>query len=136
MSEKHELKDYRGKNVLVVDDDIDLLQQLKAGLEKMGFTVTVSETQTEAEKLIAANSFDLAVIDLMLEHKDSGFVLNYRLKKKNPEIPIIVVTSVASDTGINFEVTGEESKEWVNADVILHKDIRLEQLEGEIHRLL
>lgn len=126
---------YKGKKVLLVDDDTDLLIQIKAQLEQMEFEVLTAESQAEAEKLLD-KKFDLAIIDLMLEYLDSGFILCYKLKKKTPDLPIIIITSASTDTGLHFDATTEESKMWVNADSILDKEIRFEQLEREIDHLM
>jgi hypothetical protein len=40
-----------------------------------------------------------------MENEDSGFILSYKIKRKNPEIPIIIATAVAAETGMSFELT-------------------------------
>ncbi len=131
-----ENKSYEGKIALLVDDDIDLLEQLKMRMETMGFSVITAESQAEAEKLIETENFDLAVFDLMLENPDGGFVLSYKVKQKCSDIPVIIVTGVTGETGLRFNSTSEEYKTWTKADVVLDKDIRYEQLQREIDRLL
>jgi len=133
---KAKTADYKGKTALLIDDDVDILSQLKSYLEGMGFTVLTGESQSDGEKLIDESPFDIAVFDLMMEHQDSGFVLCYKAKKKNPDAPVIMITSVTSETGLQFDVTSDDSRSWIKADVILDKDIRVEQLEREIQRLL
>jgi ActR/RegA family two-component response regulator len=127
---------YNGKKAILVDDDLDLLEQIKIQLESIGFEVTTGETQAEGEKLIETTTPDLAIFDLMLENHDSGFILSYKLKKKFPATPVILITGVANETGIIFDASTDETREWVKADVILDKEIRFEQLEREIERLL
>jgi two-component system, OmpR family, response regulator len=124
------------RTVLIADDDIDLLEQLKMQLESMNFSVEMAESQNEAELLLDKIKPDLAIYDLMMENQDSGFVLSYKTKKKYPDVPIILVTGVTSETGLKFDTATEEMRSWIKADVILDKDIRFEQLKGEIDRLL
>lgn len=124
------------KTILVVDDDIDLLSQMKRRLEGFGFQVIAAESQAEGEKLIDTTTPDLAIFDLMMENRDSGFLLGYRMKKKSPKTPVILVTAVASETGVQFDVETEEEREWIKADVVLNKSVRYEQLKREIDRLL
>jgi len=124
------------RTVLIADDDIDLLEQLKIQLESMHFVVESAESQNEAERLLEKFRPDLAIYDLMMENQDSGFVLSYKTKKKYPDVPVILVTSVTSETGLKFDTATEEMRSWIKADAILDKDIRLEQLKGEIDRLL
>ncbi|HQA00466.1 MAG TPA: response regulator, partial [Phycisphaerae bacterium] len=79
---------------------------------------------------------DLAVLDVMMEKMDGGFVLSHRIKKNDPSIPVILITSVSSETGIDFDTATAEERSWVKADALLSKPVRFEQLTREIDRLL
>lgn len=124
------------RQILVVDDDFDLLDQLRLQLEKRGFAVLTAESQADGEKMIEENAPDLAIFDLMLENPDGGFVLSHKLKKKSPDTPVIIVTGVAAETGFTFSADTEEMRSWVKADAVMDKAIRIDQLENEINRLL
>lgn len=124
------------KNILIVDDDVDFLFQTKLKVESFGFDVITAENQKEAEVFLENHKPDLAIIDLMMENEDSGFILSYRMKKKYPEIPIILATAVKSETGRGFATDSPEEKQWIKADIVLDKGIRADQLEREIKRLL
>ena len=129
-------KKYKGKIALLVDDDTDFLDIITLYLESFGFNVISGSSQVEGEKLINKEKFDIAIFDLMLENTDSGFILSYRLKNKYPDIPIIIATSVTNETGLHFDASTEEMRSWIKADVIMHKDIRIEQLRSEIDKLM
>ena len=79
---------------------------------------------------------DVAVVDVMMEYPDAGFVLCHHIRKKDPSIPVILVTSVNRETGMDFDMATEEDRVWIKADALLAKPIRFEQLLGEIDRLL
>ena len=128
--------DYTGKTVLLVDDDIDFLEQHRFGLEHLGFNVITGESQKDGEKLIENEQYDIAIFDLMMENEDSGFILAYKSKKKNQDIPVILATSVTNETGMKFDAVTNESRKWVKADIILDKKLRLEQLERAVNTLL
>jgi DNA-binding NtrC family response regulator len=123
------------KKVLIVDDDFDFLEQLDMMLSDE-FEVIKAGGQIEAEEILKKETPDIAVIDLMMENTDGGFALSYHIKKHNPSIPVIIVTSVASDTGMDFVNSANGQKEWIKADAMLAKPIRYEQLKKEIDRLL
>jgi len=127
---------YTGKTILLADDDPDFLEQHKMYLEILGFTVIPVESQQEAEEIIENGKFDIAVFDLMMENEDSGFILAYKSKKKSPNLPVIIVTSVTNETGLKFDAATEESRNWVKADIMLDKNLRFEQLERAIHTLM
>lgn len=122
--------------ILVVDDDVDYLFQLEHSIKKFGFQVITADSQKRAEQLLENTKPDLAIYDLMMENDDSGFILNYRTRKKYPDIPIIIVTAVASETGISFDLQAEEERKWSKADLYLEKGIRSDQLHREINKLL
>ncbi len=125
------------RTVLIVDDDPDILEQLEIYLSRMELAVISADSQSEAEQVIAGGqSFDLAVLDLMMEHDDSGFILSHRIKKMNPDIPVILLTAVAGETGIKFDALTGSERSWIKADCVMDKDIRYEQLKGSINRLL
>ncbi len=121
--------------ILLVDDDFDYLTQQRLILESEGYEVITAENEKDAKEKIKQNQFDLAVLDLMMDDLDSGFVLSYEIKKKNPEIPVIIVTAVKSQTGFTFESITENQKNWIKADLILAKPVRAEQLLKEIQKL-
>jgi DNA-binding response OmpR family regulator len=124
------------KNILIVDDDMDYLSQLELQVKGMGYEVKTARGEKEAEEALDQGKPDLAIIDLMMENKDSGFILSYKMKKKFPSMPIIIASAVTSETGLNFGLETEEDKKWIHADKFLEKGIRRDQLEREISKLL
>ncbi len=124
------------KKILCVDDDVDLLLQMKMHLEAQGYAVTTAESVSEAEEILKNDMPDLAIVDLMMEHMDGGFVLCFHIKKKNPDIPVIMVTGVTAETGFEFDSATDEERSWLKADVTLAKPVRFEQLTREMARLL
>lgn len=124
------------KTILIVDDDIDYLFQMKLKIEQFGFESITAEGQKEAENIIETVKPDLAILDLMMETDDSGFILAYKIKRKYPEVPIIIATAVTAETGMTFDMNLDESKQWIKADLFLDKGIRADQLNREINKLL
>jgi CheY-like chemotaxis protein len=123
-------------SILIVDDDMDYLYQTRIKLEKFGYRVITADSQHEAELIIDKMRPDLAILDLMMENEDSGFILSYKMKKKYPDVPVIIATAVAAETGIDFDFTDEKNRKWIRADAFLEKGIRTEILLNEIAKLL
>jgi len=121
--------------ILVVEDDPDMMDQMKIYLESENYEVLAAGNQKEAEPLIKPGNFGAAVLDLMMENPDSGFVLSHKIKKMNAKIPVIIVTSVTRETGYSFD-KAHDPKSWIKADAIIHKELRFEQLKSELKRLL
>ena len=126
----------KNKTVLIADDDMDTLEQLSFQMKNMGMNVLTAESQKEAEEIMEKTKPDLAIFDLMMDNRDSGFILSYKLKKKYPDVPVIIATAVTADTGMMFGLESAEEKSWIKADLYLEKGLRPEQLQMEIKKLL
>ncbi len=124
------------KNILIVDDDVDILEQIKMYVTSYGFNPITLSSQKEAEKFLETNKPDLAIFDLMMEKDDSGFILSYKLKKKYPDVPVIIATAVTSEAGMVFGIDEKGERDWIKADLYLEKNLRADQLEREIKKLL
>jgi CheY-like chemotaxis protein len=98
--------------------------------------VTTAQSQAEAEDALLTAIPDLAIVDLMMENADSGFVLCHHIKKLYPKTPVIILTAVAAATGIDFTATRGDAASWVKADTLLDKPVRPEELKAEVRRLL
>ncbi len=124
------------KKILLVDDDADYLYQLSIALQDMGFEVIPVDTQKEAENVVQKMKPDLAILDLMMENQDTGFILCHIIKDKYPDVPIIIASAVTAETGLLFDVESEDDRQWIKADLFLDKGIRMDQLHKEINKLL
>jgi len=122
--------------ILIVDDDMDYLFQTRIKIEKFGYKTITADSQREAELILDKIKPDLAIIDLMMENEDSGFILSYKLKKKYPDVPVIIATAVAAETGITFDINDENNRKWIRADAFLEKGIRSDILQNEIKKLI
>ena len=80
-------------NILVVDDDSDILNQISTVLTDAGYAVVAAEGEAQAEERLIDAKPDLAIVDVMMEHQDSGFMLSAKIKKLYPDTPVIILTS-------------------------------------------
>jgi CheY-like chemotaxis protein len=124
------------KKILVVDDDQDLLEQMTAIVASAGYDVAVADGKAAAEEVLLTLKPDLAILDLMMEEKDSGFVLSYQIKKLYPGTPVILLTAVAGATGLSFTAQNPVMQSWTQVDKVIDKPVRPEQLKAEIRRML
>jgi CheY-like chemotaxis protein len=126
----------RTKTILVADDDEDFVAQVRLRLEAAGYRVVTAQGERKAEEVLKDLRPDLALVDLMMGTMDAGFVLCHHIKKKYPGVPVLIVTAVTSETGLEFDAATDEERLWVKADAMLAKPVRLEQLEAQVARLL
>jgi DNA-binding response OmpR family regulator len=122
------------KKILLVDDDIDLLEQNKLLLEAKGFQVVTSENSEDGFKVFQREKPDAAILDLMMEQMDSGFILAYKIKKTDTgkKIPVFILTAATHETGFKFSASTSEEKEWIKCDGILNKPVVVEELISNI----
>jgi len=128
-----ELKD-KVKKVLIVDDDIDLLEQHKLLMESKGFTVVTAESGKEGFEVFQKEKPDAAIVDLIMEEMDSGFVLCHKIKKTEhgKKIPVFMLTSATYETGFKFNSSTKEEKEWIKCDGLINKPVVVEELLSKL----
>lgn len=124
------------QNILLVDDDPDFRLEMKTALQDAGFTVTEAESEQQAYEQAQRKSYDLAIVDLIMENSDSGFTLSYHFKKDYPKMPIIILSSSSSEMDIDFSMESLAERSWIKADMLLNKPLRFEQLLYATQRLL
>ena len=124
------------KKILVVDDDPDIVEQVTLILKQDGHDVHAAGTEAEAEEILLSIKPDLAILDLMMEDKDSGFVLCHRIKRLYPDTPVMMVTAVKAATGLSFAADSAQQQSWLKADLLMDKPIRAERLRSDVNRLL
>jgi len=113
------------KKILIVDDDVDLIQQYQPVIEQAGYSVAVAYNGEEGLERFRSFKPDAMIVDLSMEHFDSGFVLCHRVKSTEAgvKIPVIIMTSAGQDTGIRLSTDTSEETNWIKADDYLEKPI-------------
>jgi DNA-binding NtrC family response regulator len=92
--------DQQPKNILIVDDDQHLLQSMGSWLADQGFRTYLAANCRTAEKHLANQTIDLALIDLRLGNED-GFDLLRHCKHHYPEVVVLLMTGYATvNTGV------------------------------------
>ncbi len=112
------------KHILVVDDSLTTRILERNILKAAGYNVTVANNGLEALTKISTEKFDLVVSDVEMP-EINGFELTERLReeKKYANIPIILVTSLASEIdrrkGLNLGANSYITKGNFNQDELL-----------------
>ena len=78
------------KNILIVDDDINIGNMLEELLTKEGYQITRAYSGTEALLILSSQTPDLILLDLMLPGLDGKELLPHV-----SEIPVIVISAKA-----------------------------------------
>ena len=128
------MSETKQKKVLLVDDDIDLIEQNRMLLESKGYLVVTSENVKDAWDTFKKEKPDAAILDLIMEEHDSGFVLAHKIKRDEygKTIPVFLLTSATYVTGMKFGVSTGEEKEWINCDAWFNKPINIDDLSNKL----
>ncbi|MFA9381377.1 MAG: response regulator transcription factor [Acetanaerobacterium sp.] len=78
--------------LLIIEDNVELSRSMKAGLEKAGFYVDVSNTGREGEEKAYVNGYDVLLLDLNLPDKDGLDILKF-LRESKVGVPVIIITA-------------------------------------------
>jgi CheY-like chemotaxis protein len=92
------------KKILIIDDDPDVVLFLATMLKDQGYTTVEARNGQEGIEKARKELPDLILLDLMMPQK-SGISLLSDLKKDADlkKIPVIMVTGVSGETGIDLE---------------------------------
>jgi len=107
--------------ILLIDDDKNTANGLRKILLQDGYDTSCVYTGNEAVRLIDTEHFDIVITDMKLPDI-SGFSIIEKVKKKDPDIPVIMITAFSSlQTAIDAMKKG--------ADDYLTKPVNIEELE-------
>ena len=124
-----------GKRVLIVDDDKEFVKLYSLFLKNKGLEVTAAYSASEAMKTLESTTPDVIVLDVMMEHFDSGFNVSRDIKEKHADLPIILMTAISEETGMDFRPQSDEEKDLMHADAFLDKSASPESLLEKINEL-
>lgn len=124
--------------ILMVDDDADLLEANRLYLEARGFEVRTAASAAEGLLALEGYQPDLITADLMMEHHDSGFAFCRKVKDRpgTAGTPLLMLTGVLRETGVDFSRRTREERAWIAADELVAKPVTPQQLHEHILRHL
>ena len=80
------------KNILVIDDEIDICNNIKAILTDEGFNIQIAHNSDDAFNCINANSYNLIILDVWLDNSKYDGLEILKQIRKNQNVPIIVIS--------------------------------------------
>ena len=113
--------------ILLVEDDISIIENLKELLKAEGFEVITAMRQSQALDLLAEQKFDLILLDISLPD-GSGYAICSAAKastldNKNKDVPIIFITAYDDEasavTGLDMGAEDYITKPFNIKEVIL-----------------
>lgn len=113
------------RKLLVVDNEIDVCNFVKAFFEMRGFDVVTALNGDEALKVLDHVQPDLVILDVMMRTDQEGIQYLPQVKKKSPNSKVIMIT------GVDDKETIETAKK-LGADDYVTKPLVLEYLESTV----
>jgi two-component system copper resistance phosphate regulon response regulator CusR len=114
--------------ILLVEDEPYMISLIKRGVGAEGYEFDISMHGMEALKLATANSYNLIILDIMLQGM-SGLEVCRAIRKTNTTTPIMILSALDSARDI---VAGFDSM----ADDYMTKPFELEVLKARIKALI
>lgn len=116
------------KRILIIDDDPDLRNLLKLGMDIAGYETIIAKDGAEAISIVKQDRFDIIIVDLLMPVMDGLRFLNWLRNEAKISVPVLVFTSNASkDIIVEAKAAGAE-------EVIL-KPIKLKELLEKLSTL-
>lgn len=118
----------QNKKILVVDDDIRLRELLQRYLTEQGFSIRAAADAKEMDTILASETIDLMVLDLMLPGED-GLSICRRIRGTGTMLPIVMLTARGDEVD---RIIGLE----MGADDYLPKPFNPRELLARINAVL
>ncbi len=130
------------KRILMIDDDANLVSVIRTVLESQGYEFHSAHTAAEGLERIREVHPHLIILDVIMEDFVAGFRVVSELRTAAPDspykrfenVPILMLTSVASKTTLDF--SGRVGTALLPVDVFLEKPVRPYVLLEHIEALL
>lgn len=113
--------------ILIAEDDAVLADGLSRSLRAGGYAVDVVDSGDDADSALAAQGFDLLILDIGLP-KLSGLEVLKRLRARNSTLPVLILTAADS---VEQRVKGLD----LGADDYMAKPFALSELEARARAL-
>lgn len=112
--------------MLVVDDEVEICDFLKAYFEERQFNVRTANSGEAALKAVDAEAPHVVLLDLHMPGMDGMRVLK-QIKEKHPAVKVIMVTALETREKI-------EEAMRLGADNYITKPLSLEYLEKDVQQ--
>jgi DNA-binding response OmpR family regulator len=119
----------RGRRVLLVDDDPEIIESMRTVLESKGYEILVARDGNQGLLMAERENPDLVVLDMMMP-KRSGFLVLERLRRSHP-VPVRVIMITANE-GSRHKAYAE----MLGVDDYIRKPFAMDRLLDSVQRLL
>jgi len=121
--------DHATKRILIVDDDAEIVESMKAVLESRGYQILVARDGNQGLVMAENEEPDLVVLDMMMP-KRSGFLVLEKIRRSRSD-PLRVIMITANE-GSRHKAYAE----MLGVDDYIRKPFAMDRLLESVERLL
>ena len=129
MAKDKDTPDKKGKRILLVDDDAEIVESLRLALESNGYTVLIARDGNQGLALSERENPDLVILDMMMP-KRSGFLVLEKMRRTR-ETPLRVIMITANE-GSRHKAYAE----MLGVDDYIRKPFPMDRLIDSVQRLI
>ncbi len=117
------------KNILIIEDDVNLTEALEGAFEAIGFKVKISSSGEDGLKSIEESVPDVLLLDLLLPGISGLDVLEQlKEKRKETKIPVIMLSNVVLSEEL------EKAKEYGIEDYLVKSDWKMDDIIKKVKK--
>jgi DNA-binding response OmpR family regulator len=115
--------------ILIAEDEKALAHALELKLSREGYEIKTALNGEEALKILASETFDLLILDLIMPKID-GYGVLIELKKRNIPLKIIVASNLSQPEDI------KKARELGADDYIIKSNVQLSEIVKKVKQIL
>jgi DNA-binding response OmpR family regulator len=122
--------------LLIIDDDEEFADAVATVCRSDGYEVEVENDAARAEARVQERLPDAVVLDVMFpENPSAGFEVARALRKKWPQLPILMLTAVNQQFPLGFS-NRDIDPTWLPVTTFVEKPIDFQVLRAKIRELI
>ena len=129
----------KGKRILIIDDDPDMVEALRLTLQGC-YEVYAASSGQEGLRKVKEIEPDLIILDVMMETATEGFQVSLALRSRDPDsefarysrVPILMLTAIHQTTPLRFA----PDSDYLPVDDFIEKPVKPGVLLAKVKKLL
>ena len=125
------------KRILIIDDDPDYVDGMRAILEKADYEVDAAHNPKDGFKALGSKTYDLLLLDIMMGRGAEGVMVARKINK-DPElrkIPVLIITGIREQMAFLFPGQPVHPR-FLPTDELLEKPVDPQLLLDKVSALL
>jgi DNA-binding response OmpR family regulator len=119
----------KGKRILLVDDDAEIIESLRLALESNGYTVLIARDGNQGLALSERENPDLVILDMMMPKRSGFLVLEKMRRTRDTPLRVIMITA-------NEGSRHKAYAEMLGVDDYIRKPFPMDRLIDSVQRLI